>query len=155
MSKITVGQKVPDFSAPATSDLTFKLSDYAGERVILYFYPRDNTPGCTTEGEDFKAAHRRLRARKTRVFGVSRDSLPSHEKFKAKYAFQFELISDPEETLCKLFDVIREKNMYGKKVMGVERSTFLIDVNGKLTHEWRKVRVKGHVDAVIDALKSL
>ena len=155
MTNIAVGKKVPNFSAPATSDLTFKLSDYAGERVVLYFYPKDNTPGCTTEGEDFKAAYRRFRARKTRVFGISRDSLKSHENFRAKYGFPFELISDKDETVCKLFDVIKEKNMYGRKVMGVERSTFLIDEKGKLAHEWRKVKVKGHVDDVIDVLKSL
>jgi peroxiredoxin Q/BCP len=155
MSKIAVGKKVPNFSAKATSDLDFKLSDYAGERVVIYFYPKDNTPGCTTEGEDFKAAYRRFRARKTRVFGVSRDSLKSHENFKKKFGFPFELISDPDEKVCKHFDVIKEKNMYGRKVMGIERSTFLIDDNGKLTHEWRKVKVKGHVDDVIEALKTL
>lgn len=155
MSKIAVGKKVPNFSAPATRDLAFKLSDYKGERVVLYFYPKDNTPGCTTESQDFRDAHRRFRARKTRVFGISRDSLKSHENFRAKYKFPFDLISDADEKVCQLFDVIKEKNMYGRKVMGIERSTFLIDENGKLAAEWRKVKVKGHVDEVIEALKSL
>jgi peroxiredoxin Q/BCP len=155
MSKIAVGKKVPSFSAPATSDLTFKLSDYKGERVVLYFYPKDSTPGCTTEGQDFRDNFRRFRARKTRIFGISRDSLKSHENFRAKQGFQFELISDADEKVCKLFDVIKEKNMYGRKVMGIERSTFLIDENGKLAREWRKVKVKGHVDEVLEALKEL
>lgn len=155
MSTIAIGKKVPNFSAPATSDLTFKLSDYKGERVVLYFYPKDSTPGCTTEGQDFRDNYRRFRARKTRIFGVSRDSLKSHENFRAKQNFGFELISDTDEKVCKLFDVIKEKNMYGRKVMGIERSTFLIDENGKLAHEWRKVKVKGHVDEVLEALKSL
>lgn len=155
MSKIAVGKKVPAFTAKATGDTTVKLADLKGQRVILYFYPKDNTPGCTTEGEDFRDNYRRLRARKTRVFGVSRDSLASHEKFKDKFGFQFELISDPDEKLCRLFDVIKEKNMYGRKVMGIERSTFLIDEAGILRNEWRKVKVKGHVDEVLDALKSL
>jgi peroxiredoxin Q/BCP len=155
MSKIAVGKKVPAFSAPATSDLTFKLSDYKGERIVLYFYPKDSTPGCTTEGQDFRDNFRRFRARKTRIFGVSRDSLKSHENFRAKQNFPFELISDADEKVCTLFDVIKEKNMYGRKVMGIERSTFLIDENGKLAHEWRKVKVKGHVDEVLEALKGL
>jgi peroxiredoxin Q/BCP len=122
---------------------------------VLYFYPKDNTPGCTTEGEDFRDNHRKLRARKTRVFGVSRDSLTSHENFRKKHGFPFELISDPDEKLCKLFDVIKEKNMYGRKVLGIERSTFLIDENGVLAREWRKVKVKGHVDEVLEAIKAL
>ncbi|MFK7886128.1 MAG: peroxiredoxin [Gammaproteobacteria bacterium] len=155
MSKIAVGKKVPNFSASATSDLTFKLSDYKGERVVLYFYPKDSTPGCTTEGQDFRDNFRRFRARKTRVFGISRDSLKSHENFRAKQGFQFELISDADEKVCTLFDVIKEKNMYGRKVLGIERSTFLIDENGKLAHEWRKLKVKGHVDEVLEALKGL
>ena len=155
MSKIAVGKKVPNFSAPATRDLTFKLSDYKGERLVLYFYPKDSTPGCTTEGQDFRDNFRRFRARKTRIFGISRDSLKSHENFRAKQDFQFDLISDADEKVCALFDVIKEKNMYGRKVMGIERSTFLIDENGKLNREWRKIKVKGHVDDVLEALKSL
>ena len=155
MSKIEVGRKVPAFTAAATSDTTVKLSALKGERVVLYFYPRDSTPGCTSEGQDFASHYRKFRARKTRVFGVSRDSLASHEKFKAKYEFPFELISDADEALCKAFDVIKEKNMYGKKVLGIERSTFLIDEKGVLRREWRKVKVKGHVEEVLDALKEL
>ncbi len=155
MSKIAVGKKVPAFSAPATSDVTFKLSDFKGERVVLYFYPKDNTSGCTTESQDFRDNFRRFRARKTRIFGISRDSLKSHDNFRAKYDFQFDLISDADEKVCTLFDVIKEKNMYGRKVMGIERSTFLIDENGKLAAEWRKVKVKGHVDEVLAALKAL
>ncbi len=155
MSKIAVGKKVPAFSAPATSDVAFKLSDFKGERVVLYFYPKDSTPGCTTEGQDFRDNFRRFRARKTRIFGISRDSLKSHENFRAKHDFQFDLISDTDEKVCTLFDVIKEKNMYGRKVMGIERSTFLIDENGKLAAEWRKLKVKGHVDEVLEALKAL
>lgn len=155
MSKLAVGKKVPAFKAEATSDTTVTPSRLKGDRVVLYFYPKDNTPGCTTEGQDFRDNYRRFRARKTRIFGVSRDSLKSHENFKAKHNFQFELISDPDEELCRLFDVIKEKNMYGRKVMGIERSTFLIDERGVLQKEWRKVKVKGHVDEVLDAIANL
>lgn len=155
MSKLAVGKKVPAFKAEATSDTTVTPSRLKGDRVVLYFYPKDNTPGCTTEGQDFRDNYRRFRARKTRIFGVSRDSLKSHENFKAKHNFQFELISDPDEELCRLFDVIKEKNMYGRKVMGIERSTFLIDERGVLQREWRKVKVKGHVDEVLDAIANL
>jgi peroxiredoxin Q/BCP len=155
MSKIAVGKKVPAFKAHATSDHVVRPSQLKGERFVLYFYPKDNTPGCTTEGQDFRDAYRRFRARKTRVFGVSRDSLKSHENFRAKHKFQFDLISDPDEDLCRLFDVIKEKNMYGRKVMGIERSTFLIDERGVLRNEWRKVKVKGHVDEVLDAVADL
>lgn len=155
MAKIAVGKKVPDFELPATGDQTFRLSDFKGENVVLYFYPKDSTPGCTTEGQDFRDNHRKFRARKTRVFGISRDSLKSHENFKAKQEFPFALLSDADEKACRLFDVIREKNMYGRKVMGVERSTFLIDGNGVLRKEWRGVKVKGHVDEVLEAVKEL
>ncbi|MDX1444034.1 MAG: thioredoxin-dependent thiol peroxidase [Gammaproteobacteria bacterium] len=155
MPKVAVGKKVPDFSLPATGDKTFKLSDYKGEKVVLYFYPKDATPGCTTEGQDFRDNHRKFRARKTRIFGISRDSLKSHERFKEKQEFPFDLLSDEDEKACKLFDVIKEKNMYGKKVMGIERSTFLIDEEGVLREEWRKVKVKGHVDEVLEAVKAL
>lgn len=155
MPKVAIDKKVPDFELPATGDKTFRLSDYKGERVVLYFYPKDSTPGCTTEGQDFRDNHRKFRARKTRVFGISRDSLRSHENFKSKQEFPFDLLSDTEEKACRLFDVIREKNMYGKKVMGVERSTFLIDEDGVLRKEWRGVKVKGHVDEVLQAVKEL
>lgn len=155
MAKVAIGKNVPDFELPATGDETFKLSDFQGENVVIYFYPKDSTPGCTTEGQDFRDNHRKFRACKTRVFGVSRDSLKSHENFKAKQEFPFALLSDSEEKACKLFDVIREKNMYGKKVMGIERSTFLIDAEGVLRQEWRGVKVPGHVDEVLQAVKDL
>lgn len=153
--KASVGRKAPDFSLPATNGERIKLRDLRGENVVLYFYPRDNTPGCTTEGLDFKALHSRFRRQKTRVLGISRDSLAAHEKFRDKYGFPFDLVSDPDEKACSAFDVIREKNMYGKKVIGIERSTFLIDATGTLRKEWRKVRVKGHAQEVLDAVKSL
>lgn len=155
MSTVAVGKKVRDFSLPMTGDQTFKLSDCRGRKVVLYFYPRDNTPGCTTEGQDFRDNHSRFKRQKTLVFGISRDSLKSHENFKARHEFPFELLADAEEKACRQFDVIREKNMYGKKVMGIERSTFLIDEQGVLRQEWRKVRVKGHVDEVLEAVKGL
>jgi peroxiredoxin Q/BCP len=132
-----------------------KLSDFVGKIVVLYFYPKASTPGCTQEGLDFKAAINKFRRHSAVILGASRDSLEAQERFKAKQAFPFELISDPGEALCKLFDVIKLKNMYGKKVRGVERSTFLIDAEGVLRQEWRKVKVKGHVDEVLEAVKAL
>ncbi len=155
MSKVEVGKKVPDFSLPATGGGDFKLSDLRGRRLVLYFYPRDNTPGCTREGQDFRDVIASFKRRKTAVFGVSRDTLSAHDKFKAKQKFPFELLADPEEEVCKLFDVMKTKNMYGKKVRGIERSTFLIDEKGVLRREWRKVKVAGHVEEVLDAVKSL
>ena len=155
MAEIAVGQPVPDFSAAATSDRTVSLSDLRGRNVVLYFYPKDNTPGCTTEGQDFRDCHDDFDALDTIVLGVSRDSIKSHENFRAKQSFPFDLIADGDETLCRLFDVIKAKNMYGRQVMGVERSTFLIDKNGVLRQEWRKVKVPGHVDEVLNAVRSL
>ena len=155
MATVEVGKKVRNFSLPATGDQTISLADLKGSNVVLYFYPKDSTPGCTTEGQDFRDNHTKFRRRKTVILGVSRDSLRSHENFKAKHEFPFELLSDAEEKLCKQFDVIKEKNMYGKKVMGIERSTFLIDGAGVLRREWRKVKVKGHVDEVLEAVKEL
>jgi peroxiredoxin Q/BCP len=155
MSKIAVGKKVPNFSLPATGGETVSLKDLKGGNVVLYFYPKDSTPGCTMEGRGFRDSVRKFSSRNTRIFGVSRDSVKSHEKFKEAECFPFELLSDEKETLCKLFDVIKEKNMYGKKVMGIERSTFLIDAEGILRREWRKVKVDGHVDEVLDAVKQL
>jgi len=155
MSRVQLDEKVPAFKAQATGDQVFKLSDAAGGNLVIYFYPKDNTAGCTREGQDFRDNHAKFRRNKTLVLGVSRDSLASHEKFKAKQAFPFDLLSDSDETLCRLFDVIKEKNMYGKKVMGIERSTFLIDAEGKLRREWRKVKVDGHVDEVLDAVREL
>ena len=155
MAKVSIGKKVPDFSVAATSDQIVSLKDYRGKNLVVYFYPKDSTPGCTLEGQDFRDQLSKFKRQKTVVFGVSRDSLSSHERFREKQGFNFDLLSDPDEKLCRLFDVIREKNMYGRKVMGVERSTFLIDQQGVLRQEWRKVRVKGHVAEVLDAVKTL
>ena len=155
MPKVTVGKKVPAFAADATGDQKIRSKDLRGSHVVLYFYPRDSTPGCTLEGQDFRDNHTRFRRAKTVILGVSRDSIASHEKFKTKQEFPFELLSDADETLCKLFDVIKQKNMYGKKVMGIERSTFLIDKEGVLRKEWRKVKVAGHVEDVLAAVKAL
>ncbi len=155
MAKVSIGKKVPDFSIAATGEQTVSLKDYRGKNLVLYFYPKDSTPGCTLEGQDFRDNLASFKRQKTVVFGVSRDSLSSHERFREKQGFQFDLLSDPDEKLCRLFDVIREKNMYGRKVMGIERSTFLIDQQGVLRQEWRKVRVKGHVTEVLDAVKTL
>lgn len=155
MSKIAVGKKVPAFKVAATGDQVISLSDLKGSNVVLYFYPKDSTPGCTLEGQDFRDNMRKFKARNTKVFGISRDSLKSHEKFKSAQCFPFDLLSDEDEKLCTLFDVIKEKNMYGKKVMGIERSTFLLDDQGVLRQEWRKVKVEGHVDEVLEAVKQL
>jgi thioredoxin-dependent peroxiredoxin len=147
--------RVADFSAPATSGTTFTLSAHKGQPVVVYFYPKDNTPGCTTEGEQFRDLHGAFRKQGAVVVGVSRDSINSHESFKAKKEFPFELISDADEALCKALDVIRMKNMYGKQVRGIERSTFLIGPDGTLVREWRKVKVDGHAQDVLDAVKAL
>jgi peroxiredoxin Q/BCP len=146
---------VADFSAEATGGKKTRLKDLRGRNVVLYFYPKDSTPGCTQEGQDFRDLYSKFQKRDTIIFGVSRDSLASHEKFKAKQRFPFELLSDPNETLCRKFDVIKEKSLYGRKFMGVERSTFLIDKAGKLRAEWRKVKVKGHAGEVLDAVAEL
>jgi len=148
------GKKVADFTAEATGG-PFKLSAHKGHPVVLYFYPKDNTPGCTTEGADFRDLHKQFTKLGAVIAGVSRDSMKSHESFKAKMEFPFELISDADEKLCAQFDVIKMKNMYGKKVRGVERSTFLIDGSGALAHEWRKVKVEGHAAEVLAAVKAL
>ena len=149
------GKKEKNFKLPATGSKEISLDDFKGKNVVLYFYPKDSTPGCTTEGQDFRDAKARFTRQNTVIIGVSRDSLKSHENFKAKQKFNFDLLSDAEEKLCNQFDVIKMKNMYGKQVRGIERSTFLIDEKGVLRHEWRKVKVKGHVDEVLDAVKSL
>ncbi len=155
MTAPRLNRAVADFECPATGDKTFRLKDHRGRKVVLYFYPKDATPGCTTEGRDFRDLHARFRRQNAVIFGVSRDSLASHEKFKAKHEFPFDLLSDEDETACRKFDVIREKKLYGRTFMGIERSTFLIDEDGKLRAEWRKVRVKGHAAEVLDAVKSL
>jgi peroxiredoxin Q/BCP len=155
LSAPRLNRVVGDFTAEATRNKKIRLKDLRGSNVVLYFYPKDSTPGCTTEGRDFAALHSKFRRAKTVVLGVSRDSLASHEKFREKQGFPFDLISDPDEKLCKKFDVIQEKSLYGRKFMGVVRSTFLIDADGKLRNEWRNVKVKGHADAVLEAVKAL
>ena len=149
------GQKAPDFSIPATGETTFRLSDQKGRPVVLYFYPKDNTPGCTVEGADFRDLHEEFEKLGAVVAGVSRDSMKSHEGFKAKMGFPFPLLSDADEKLCALFGVMKMKNMYGKKVRGIERSTFLIAPDGTLAREWRKVKVEGHAAEVLAAVKAL
>jgi peroxiredoxin Q/BCP len=151
---VAVGKTVPDFTAPSTGG-DFQLKAQHGKTVVLYFYPKDNTPGCTTEGSDFARSHAKFVKAGAVVVGISRDSLRSHEGFKAKMGFPFELISDPEEALCTQFGVMKMKNMYGKQVRGIERSTFVIDAAGKLAHEWRGVKVPNHVDEVLSVVQSL
>jgi thioredoxin-dependent peroxiredoxin len=145
----------PDFELPATGGNTFRLSEAAGHPVVLYFYPKDNTPGCTTEGQQFRDLHDEFRRHGCAVYGISRDSLSSHERFKSKMSFPFELLSDADESACKLFGVIKMKNMYGKKVRGIERSTFAIDASGIVRREWRGVKVPGHVEEVLEFVKTL
>jgi peroxiredoxin Q/BCP len=154
MSNIDVGKKAPQFTLEGTGG-SWSLSDGAGSGIVLYFYPRDNTPGCTQEGEDFAVAYPQFKKAKTQIFGISADSMAAHEKFKQKMKFPFELLSDPDKKVCKLYDVIQEKSMYGKKFLGIERSTFLIDGKGVLRHAWRKVKVNGHAAAVLAAVKAL
>ena len=151
---VVLDKKVPDFQAAATGG-EVQLSKLKGNAVVLYFYPKDNTPGCTTEGIDFAANQAKFKRAGAVIFGVSRDSMKSHEGFKAKLGFPFELISDPDESLCQLFGVIKMKNMYGRQVRGIERSTFLIGPDGKLVREWRKVKVEGHAAEVLAAVTGL
>ena len=153
MSNIDIGKKAPQFSLEGTGG-SWSLKD-AGAAAVLYFYPRDNTPGCTQEGEDFAAAYPQFKKAKAQIFGISADGMESHAKFKRKMEFPFELLSDPDKKVCKLYDVIQEKSMYGKKFLGIERSTFLIDGKGVLRHAWRKVKVNGHAAAVLAAVKAL
>ena len=155
MSGPAMNRVVADFKCAATGDQTVHLKALRGTKVVLYFYPKDNTPGCTNESEEFRDLHARFKRAGTIVLGVSRDSLTSHENFRKKLELPFDLLSDPEEKVCRQFDVIREKSLYGRKFMGVERSTFLIDEQGKLRQEWRKVRVKGHAAEVLAAVNSL
>ena len=152
---VAIDHPVDDFQIPATSEKTVSLSQLKGKQVVIYFYPKDSTPGCTTEGQGFRDHYAEFQAANTEVFGVSRDSLKSHENFKAKQGFPFELLSDKDEALCQLFDVIKLKKLYGKEYLGVDRSTFLIDKNGVLRHEWRGVKVPGHVDAVLEQARAL
>jgi thioredoxin-dependent peroxiredoxin len=155
MAAPTVGKKIAAFSVATTSSPKLTNKELAGRPYVLYFYPKDDTPGCTLEGQDFRDRHADFGKLKVRILGVSRDTLASHAKFQGKYALPFELVSDPDEKLCRQFDVIKEKNMYGKKVLGIERSTFLVDAAGVLRKEWRKVKVNGHVAEVLTAAAEL
>ena len=154
MSKIDIGKKAPPFTLDGTAG-SWSLGDEKATAVVIYFYPRDNTSGCTQEGLDFAALNAQFKKTKAMVLGISPDSVESHDKFKKKMAFPFDLLSDPDQKVCKLYDVWKEKSMYGRKYMGVERSTFVIDGKGVLRHEWRKVKVKDHAEAVLAAVKSL
>jgi len=155
-NELKIGEPVPDFEAPATSGINFKLSDYIGKsNLVIYFYPKDNTPGCTTEGQNFRDHYEEFKKHHTDIFGVSKDSLKSHENFKAKHNFPFELISDESGEICELFGVWQLKKNYGREYMGVVRSTFLIDKKGILRQKWMNVRVKGHVEKVLEAVKEL
>ena len=152
---VNIGEKVANFSLPSTGDKNVSLDDFKGSNLVIYFYPKDSTSGCTLEGQNFRDNYGGFKTSGTTVLGVSRDSLKSHENFKTRQEFPFDLLSDAEETLCRQFDVIHEKNMYGRKYMGIVRSTFLLDGDGVLQKEWRKVRVKGHVEEVLEAASSL
>ena len=153
MKIVEIGKKISNFKAKSTNENEFILKDFQDRLLVLYFYPKDNTPGCTQEGIDFSSNYRKFNNLNTEIIGISKDNIKSHEKFKKKYTYKFDLISDEDEKICKMFDVIKEKNMYGKKYMGIERSTFLIDKKGKLVKEWRKVKVKGHVEEVLKFIK--
>lgn len=155
MSEVSLNKPVPDFELPATGDKTIRLSDLRGQNVLIYFYPKDNTPGCTLEGQQFRDHIAEFEQLNTAIFGISRDSVKTHENFKKKQAFPFDLLSDKDETVCNLFGVMQLKKLYGREYMGVDRSTFLIDDEGVLRHEWRSVKVKGHVEEVLIALKAL
>jgi peroxiredoxin Q/BCP len=155
METSLVGLKVPDFETASTGNKTFKLSASLGRPLVLYFYPKDNTPGCTTEGQQFRDLHAEFAGLGCAIFGVSRDSVKSHEGFRSKMAFPFDLLSDPDENLCNLFGVMKMKNMYGRQVRGIERSTFVIDAKGVLRQEWRGVKVPGHAQEVLDFVKAL
>lgn len=152
---IELGKTLPSFSANATSSTTVDFDSLLGHNTVIYFYPKDHTPGCTTEGQDFRDAYKQFTELNTVIYGVSRDSLRTHENFRAKQSFPFELISDPDETFCRIFDVIKLKKLYGKEYMGIERSTFLIDRSGTLVKEWRKVKVKDHVSEVLASVEAL
>ena len=152
---VSVGKRVKNFTLPATGDQNLSLSDFKGRSLIIYFYPKDNTPGCTREGQDFRDLYVRFTEAGAEILGVSRDSVKTHDNYRNKHGFPFHLVSDKEELLCKQFDVIKEKKLYGRTYMGIERSTFLLDADGVLQQEWRKVRVPGHVEAVLETLESL
>lgn len=150
-----LNQPIPDFKLPSTGDKTFTLSAAKGSNIVIYFYPKDDTPGCTTEGQQFRDNYQAFQNHNCIIVGISRDTVASHEKFKEKMVFPFDLLSDTDETVCNLFGVIKMKNMYGKQVRGIDRSTFVLDVDGVLRREWRSVKVPGHVDEVLDFVKTL
>ncbi len=154
-AKVEMGKKVPNFKIPSSSGNEFSLTSKKGKKIVLYFYPKDNTPGCTTEGIEFNEMLSQFKKQNAEVYGISRDSLKSHDKFICKYDFKFDLLSDEDEEVCKLFDVIKEKNMYGKKVLGIERSTFVIDEDQKLVGEFRKVKAEGHAAEILKFIKGL
>jgi len=155
MANTMLNKPVVDFQLPATSGKSFQLSHHLGKHVVLYFYPKDSTPGCTTQGIQFRESYADFQAHNTEIFGISRDSIKSHENFKSKFSFPFELLSDSDELACNIFDVIKMKNMYGKQVRGIERSTFIINQAGILVAEWRGVKVDGHASEVLAFIKSL
>ena len=155
MGKKLEGKKCPRFNGASTNDNNFSNKDFIGKKLVIYFYPKDNTPGCTTQGQDFRDNFKTFKKLNTVILGVSRDSVKSHENFKLKQSFPFELLSDPDEKMCKAFDVMKMKSMYGKQYMGVDRSTFLIDEKGRVIKEWRSVKVKGHVEEVLSLVKEL
>lgn len=155
MGTPAIGRVAPQIKLAATGKKIISLKDLRGSKVVLYFYPKDNTSGCTKESCEFKSSHLKFKRQNTVILGVSRDSIESHERFRNKFKFPFDLLSDPDEKACKVYDVIKQKNMYGRKFMGIERSTFLIDEKGKLRHEWRKVKVNGHVEEVLEAAREI
>jgi len=155
MAKNLLGKKCPAFKAEATNDQIISNTSFEGKNFVIYFYPKDSTPGCTTEGQEFRDNIKSFKKMNTEILGVSRESIKSHEKFKSKENFPFELLSDPDEKVCKAFDVMKLKSMYGREYMGVDRSTFLVDLTGKVKAEWRSVKVKDHVKEVLDKVKEL
>ena len=155
MAKKLEGKKCPKFDALGTSNTNLNNSTFIGKNLVLYFYPKDSTPGCTTEGQEFRDSYKEFKKHNTEIIGVSRDSIKSHENFKSKQSFPFELLSDPDEKVCKSFDVMKLKSMYGREYIGVDRCTFLINVDGVIIREWRSVKVKGHVEEVLSAVKEL
>ena len=155
MTKKLEGKKCPNFKAECTSNLYLSNKDFIGKNLVIYFYPKDSTPGCTTEGQDFRDNFKVFKKLNTAILGVSRESIKSHENFKSKQSFPFELLSDPDEKVCKAFDVMKLKSMYGRQYIGIDRSTFLIDIKGKIIKEWRSVKVTGHVEEVLEAVKDL
>jgi len=155
MGKKLEGKKCPKFNGICTNNKNFSNKDFIGKKLVIYFYPKDSTPGCTTQGQDFRDNFKAFKKLNTEILGVSRDSIKSHENFKLKQSFPFELLSDPDEEMCKAFDVMKMKSMYGRQYMGVDRSTFLIDEKGKIVKEWRSVKVKGHVKEVLSLVKEI